>query len=65
MRCKACNEILEDFELIDNPETGQPEDLCQNCKTIAFDSLLEIEEEDDLSMQIEELKVIAEHMKDE
>lgn len=58
MRCKACNNLLEDSELIDNPETGELEDLCSTCRYAAYDSLIEetIDGLEELLAELEETK---------
>lgn len=58
MRCKACDNELTDNELVDNPMTGELEDLCSNCRGIAFESLADIEDSttDDLAILVNAVK---------
>ena len=45
-RCKACNEIMTDFELEQtNESSGQPEDLCLKCLGVANESLVDMEDD--------------------
>lgn len=44
-RCKACNEILTEQELVGIKYNGEPEDLCYTCKNWSSD---ETEQETDL-----------------
>lgn len=47
MRCKACNKILQEEDIRDNPKTGQLEDLCLECKGISLAAALGIENDED------------------
>lgn len=47
MRCKACNKVLQEEEIRDNPKSGQLEDLCLECKGVAFDAALGLDSDDD------------------
>ena len=38
-RCKACNKVLEDEELLAVRIDGEPEDLCRECVAISEKSL--------------------------
>jgi len=32
MRCKACNKILQDYEIMSkNPKSGEHEEMCRSC----------------------------------
>ena len=45
MRCKACNSVLEEYEVYWNPTAKQMEDLCSTCRSsIATDENVPSEE---------------------
>ena len=49
MRCKACDSVLEDYEIYWNPAAKQMEDLCGKCRSsIAADENLPSEEVSDV-----------------
>lgn len=53
MRCLACNCILSDFESTrKNEETGQYEDLCNECFAVSNDAV--VEHEDMLEIEYDE-----------
>jgi len=59
MKCRACNKILEDYELSNHPHVpDMTEDLCITCKQSAYESLLE-QQEDELQVLIDDLQDIV------
>lgn len=38
MRCKACDKVLEESEILWRPTIEQWEDLCRTCRYIVFSS---------------------------
>lgn len=36
-RCKSCNKILSEGEMLGNKEDGSPEDTCYVCKGKSYD----------------------------
>ncbi len=36
MRCKACDKVLDESEILWRPTIEQWEDLCRNCRYIVF-----------------------------
>jgi len=47
MRCRACDKLLENYELGDHPHVpDMVEDLCLTCRNIANDVSEEFNEED-------------------
>ena len=36
MRCRACNEVMGEHEIVWRPEIGQHEDLCLCCRRAIF-----------------------------
>lgn len=48
-RCKACNKVLDENELVPHPDLqDELEDLCIPCRHISYESLLDIESEEEL-----------------
>lgn len=39
MRCKACNEIMSEKEIVWYEERGEHEEFCSGCKTELFETL--------------------------
>lgn len=59
MHCKACNKLLEDYELGDHPHVpDMVEDLCVTCRSASYESLKELEEDDNPLQLIDELQTI-------
>lgn len=46
MRCKACDAIMAEWEMVIRPETGEFEDLCLVCRKASQD-------DDDIELEIE------------
>lgn len=62
MHCKACNKLLEDYELLDHPHVPDTsEDLCITCRNVSYESLQELEEEDNPLQLIDELQAIVDN----
>lgn len=53
MRCKSCNKILKENEIIWRPEQGQHEELCMSCRNIVFN----LSEEDQIAVDLLDNKV--------
>lgn len=56
MRCRACDAILQDYEIYVNKSTGQFEELCGVCRGYAFAAALGLDDEEG---DIEELGEFA------
>ena len=57
MHCKACNKLLEDYELGDHPHIpDMVEDLCITCRNSSYESLQELEQEDNPLMLMDGLQ---------
>lgn len=46
MRCKACNKILEEGELLKTDKHGEHYDLCGKCFSVSMAAVWELEEDD-------------------
>jgi len=59
-KCKACDKLLEDYELGDHPHIpDMQEDLCITCRNSSYESLQELEEDNNPLQLIDELQAIV------
>ena len=64
MRCSACNKVLENHELSEHPNIADTlEDLCIPCRQVAYESVLEKEEDTNPLLLIDELQAIIDSSK--
>ena len=54
MRCKACNEVLEDYEIIWDEEKKTHEDLCTTCRGMVYEELESIHITKEVENEVEE-----------
>lgn len=43
MRCRACNDVMQETDIIWDEERGQHEDLCGPCRLAVLDAMIETE----------------------
>ncbi len=59
MRCKACNDVLQENEIVYDTDRENHEELCKNCQ----EAILKAEFEQDLEDEKELERIINEYSK--